>query len=176
LPLDFDPRGQLLEIRRGTAVDAPVAFSAVVPGAPGSCAVDLIAVPLTPNAAIDLGVLPFASAFLTVAPDCSMLFEVAVKVAPSGDYPVYVGGVQRGTITVVPDAFYDAGFYNIGVRPTADDLGVGGEAPVGVPLAFARRLQLGLPTPEIVGLAGADAVIGPTDPLAVEGALKTPSL
>src|SRR5439155_10605097 len=130
----------------------------------------------TPNAAIDLGVLPFASAFLTVAPDCSMLFEVAVKVAPSGDYPVYVGGVQRGVITVVPDAFYDAGFYNIGVRPTADDIGLGGEAPAGVPLAFVRRIQLGLPTPEITGLPGADLPIAPTDTIAVGGAFKAPTL
>src|SRR5262245_14525180 len=176
LPLDFDPRGQLLEIRKGPGVDAPVAFSAIVPGTAGSCAVDLIAIPLAPNPAVGLGVLPFASAFLTVAPDCSMLFEVGVKVAPSGDYPVYVGGVLRGTITVVPDAFYDAGFYNIGVRPTADDVGVGGETPVGVPLAFARRIQLGLATPEITGLPGASFVIGPTDTIAVDGALKAPSL
>src|SRR5436309_982667 len=176
LPLDFEPRGELIELRQGTAPDAPVAFSGVLPGVPGSCEVALLPLVLAPNPALALGPQPFATAALTVAPDCTALFEVAIRVAPPGDYPVAVGGLPRGVITVVPDAFYDAGFYNIGVRPTAEDLGVGGEAPVGEPLAFARRLQLGLPTPEIVGLAGADAVIGPTDPLAVEGALKTPSL
>lgn len=34
-------------------------------------------------------------------------------------------------------AHYDAGFYNIGVRPTPEDPGVGGTAPNGKPLAFS---------------------------------------
>jgi cytochrome c peroxidase len=35
-------------------------------------------------------------------------------------------------------AFYDNGFYNIGVRPTAEDLGVGATDPYGFDLSFAR--------------------------------------
>lgn len=35
-------------------------------------------------------------------------------------------------------AVYDNGFYNIGVRPTAEDVGVGGTDPFGKPLSFAR--------------------------------------
>lgn len=44
-------------------------------------------------------------------------------------------------------ALYDEGFYNIGVRPTAEDLGLGALDPFGNPLSFARqyktRLQSG---------------------------------
>ena len=36
-------------------------------------------------------------------------------------------------------ARYDAGFYNIGVRPSAEDVGVGGTDPWGGPLSFTRR-------------------------------------
>ncbi len=36
-------------------------------------------------------------------------------------------------------AVYDNGFYNIGVRPTAEDRGVGGTDPFGNPLSFTRN-------------------------------------
>ena len=36
-------------------------------------------------------------------------------------------------------AIYDNGFYNIGVRPALEDLGVGGADPFGNPLSFARQ-------------------------------------
>lgn len=39
-------------------------------------------------------------------------------------------------------ALYDGGFYNIGVRPTLEDLGVGGEL-AGFPLSFARQASTG---------------------------------
>lgn len=38
-------------------------------------------------------------------------------------------------------ALYDEGFYNIGVRPTVEDLGVGGLDPFGNPLSFARQYK-----------------------------------
>ena len=75
---------------------------------------------------------------------------------------------------------YDNGFYNIGVRPTFDDLGVGGTDGFGLPLSetllFAAR-----------GKAGAASVLGNgfdpdkytlPDPTAVSvnGAFKTPGL
>lgn len=37
---------------------------------------------------------------------------------------------------------YDAGFYNIGVRPTREDLAVGGDDPFGLPLSESRLLSL----------------------------------
>lgn len=36
-------------------------------------------------------------------------------------------------------ALYDNGFYNIGVRPTIEDRGVGGKDPFGNPLSFTRQ-------------------------------------
>lgn len=44
-------------------------------------------------------------------------------------------------------AFYDKGFYNIGVRPTKEDTGVGGKDPYGFDLSFSRQYkwrQLGI--------------------------------
>ena len=38
-------------------------------------------------------------------------------------------------------ALYDSGFYNIGVRPTVEDLGVGGKDPFGNPLSFTRQYK-----------------------------------
>jgi hypothetical protein len=35
-------------------------------------------------------------------------------------------------------AVYDNGFYNIGVRPTSEDLGLGAEDELGNPLSEAR--------------------------------------
>lgn len=69
----------------------------------------------------------------------------------------------------------DAGFFNIGVRPTADDPGRGAGPAQGFPfpLSFARLAQTsGLPfvTPKLP--AGA----GPFTPVAVDGAFKTPGL
>ena len=73
-------------------------------------------------------------------------------------------------------AFHDGGFFNIGVRPTAEDLGVGGSNPAGVPLSFARRDFLGLAIPEIAAIQNPLPVIGPADVLAVDGSFKAPSL
>src|SRR5207244_2231243 len=74
------------------------------------------------------------------------------------------------------NAFHDGGFFNIGVRPTAEDLGVGGSAPAGVPLSFARRDFLGLAIPELATIQNPLPPIGPADVLAVDGAFKAPSL
>jgi cytochrome c peroxidase len=41
------------------------------------------------------------------------------------------------------DAFYDNGFYNIGVRPTMEDIGVGATSPDFGPLSFSKRQQNG---------------------------------
>jgi hypothetical protein len=38
-------------------------------------------------------------------------------------------------------ALYDSGFYNIGVRPTGDDIGMGGTDPWGNPLNWSRQAK-----------------------------------
>lgn len=49
------------------------------------------------------------------------------------------GLVERMTMGNGGVAFYDNGFYNIGVTPTAHDIGLGGTDPWGNPLSFTRQ-------------------------------------
>ena len=80
--------------------------------------------------------------------------------------------IELMKMEIGPEAFYDGGFYNIGVRPTEEDLGVGGRHPVLGPWSLARRVQEGQ-HPDLNGLS---LSIGPHDRLAVDGAFKTPTL
>ena len=66
---------------------------------------------------------------------------------------------------------YDAGFYNIGVRPTKDDLGVGAVNTLGLPMSLTRMAQSGAN----VGVT-LKPPISPTEPVAVDGAFKVPSV
>ncbi len=89
----------------------------------------------------------------------------------------------------VGSALYDIGYYNIGVRPTAEDLGLGGVDSNGMPMSYARQYvtggapaldvcvlgNLGCPLPgslEVTPSAGDS----PADRVAVDGAFKTPGL
>ncbi len=111
---------------------------------------------------------------------------------------------EAGLIEVMPmadglNANYDLGFYNIGVRPSAEDRGRGGKTPFGNPLAFSRHavLNAGLATGnDDIGFLNFDPAFAPSpgcipDPLAnpprlcppvgiarvaVEGAFKVPGL
>lgn len=68
-------------------------------------------------------------------------------------------------------AVYDNGFYNIGVRPTPEDVGLGGKDPFGLPLSESRLAQLGLFfDPNLL------PPIHPRERVAVDGAFKTPGL
>jgi cytochrome c peroxidase len=83
-------------------------------------------------------------------------------------------------------ALYDNGFYNTGVRPTAEDLGVGGSDPFGNPLSFTRQFLhqlaggLSVDPFEVDPCTFAvDPCVEVTDPSAreaVDGAFKTPML
>ncbi|HCP13030.1 MAG TPA: hypothetical protein DIT89_11915 [Planctomycetaceae bacterium] len=66
-------------------------------------------------------------------------------------------------------AFYDEGFYNIGVRPTAEDIGVGATVPGLGPLSYSRREQLGEDIDPL-------NVVSPDRRVAVDGAFKAPTL
>jgi len=71
-------------------------------------------------------------------------------------------------------AVYDNAFYNIGVRPTGEDLGVGGKDPFEKPLSESRLAQQGLfqsllnATPNIT--------VGANERITADGAFKTPGL
>lgn len=45
-------------------------------------------------------------------------------------------------------ALYDAGFYNIGVRPSVEDRGIGGTDPYGFPLSFAKNAKMNANDPK----------------------------
>ena len=69
-------------------------------------------------------------------------------------------------------AVYDNGFYNIGVRPTAEDIGLGGTDPFGKPLSESGMGQLGLFTDPLV-VFGQFAC---GNRINVDGTFKAPSL
>ncbi|MDB5905524.1 MAG: Di-heme cytochrome c peroxidase [Betaproteobacteria bacterium] len=79
--------------------------------------------------------------------------------------------IERMTMGDGGIAAYDNGFYNIGVRPTSQDPGVGGFDPFGTPLSDSRLAVLGLftdpmPSPAIV----------PGERVVADGAFKVPGL
>jgi cytochrome c peroxidase len=94
-----------------------------------------------------------------------------------GDLPEKI--IERMALADGGGAWYDAGYYDIGVRPIGEDLGRGGADPFGFPLSFTRRAQI---------LDGGGTLPFETPPLpcfispctlqrtAVDGAFKTPTL
>jgi hypothetical protein len=69
----------------------------------------------------------------------------------------------------VGNAFYDGGFYNIGVRPTAEDIGLGASHAKLGPLSYSLQEQEGdNPDPAVT--------VPPGGRVAVNGAFKTPTL
>jgi cytochrome c peroxidase len=62
----------------------------------------------------------------------------------------------------VPLAVYDAGYYNIGVRPTAEDIGTGGSDPFGLKWSTVKMLQQTMTTSTVVKVPGAGLNCGAT--------------
>ncbi|NOT29809.1 MAG: cytochrome C peroxidase [Planctomycetes bacterium] len=86
--------------------------------------------------------------------------------------------LELGNLVVGDEtAFLDVGFSNIGVRPTAEDLGRGAEVN-GFPLSFARQALLGLEfAPELPECGGLDQEICPeAERVAADGTFKVPGL
>jgi cytochrome c peroxidase len=120
------------------------------------------------------------------------LFSKAAHVATPGKQPKLV---ERMAMEDGKTSLYDNGFYNIGVRPVQEDLGVGGTDPWGAPLSFSKQWVLGrkadsflvdpcsfdvpFPGQESVGCGGNKVPPGINlreERLAVNGAFKTPTL
>jgi len=81
--------------------------------------------------------------------------------------------LERMTMGNGEEAVYDNGFYNIGVRPTLEDLGRGGTGPGNRPLSHSRLAQQGLfvdTSPE------GEPNVTPEERVAVDGAFKVPGL
>ncbi len=77
--------------------------------------------------------------------------------------------IERMTMGNGGTAVYDGGFYNIGVRPTLEDLGVGARHPQFGPLSYTAQRQGGRNI-------GQNDTVSSTDRIAVNGAFKTSSL
>ena len=91
-------------------------------------------------------------------------------------------GVPQG-----PVALYDQGFYNLGVTPAVNDIGIGGTDPFGNPLSFARQYvgTLGGKTATdnffinpctFEAMACVPATADPSLRVAVDGSFKVPTL
>ena len=96
-PLDFDPFGALVQVAQGSTI---VLSGTMLAGAPGVsvCTPSEATTPLT-----NLGVDPDGSGDTRVRTmtDCDRDFQVEIEEVPVGAYEVMVGGVVRGTLTVV---------------------------------------------------------------------------
>jgi cytochrome c peroxidase len=72
---------------------------------------------------------------------------------------------------------FDTGFFNIGVRPTTDDPGLGGTDPFGYPLSETRMSQLG--KSNLLGNQfdpQKEGSVAPNARTLIDGAFKTPGL
>src|SRR4028119_2300296 len=82
--------------------------------------------------------------------------------------------LKRMRVGNTAEAVYDNAFYNIGVRPTSEDLGVGGKDAFGNPLSESRLAQQGrfqslLNAPPNIPVAANERITA-------DGAFKTPGL
>jgi len=178
-PLTFDPRGKFIDIRNNTGTTV---FSGTFPGQSSSTCVPGNDLAILLNPAIPpIGGL--AQADFLELPDCSRLFTISIDQAPTnpptfappGAYTVHIlNGVTQlvsGPITVIDPILYDLGFYNIGVRPTVEDIALAGLGPFGDPLSFALLAKnggnVGFPIPPFIDL---------TKLTAIKGSFKVPGL
>jgi len=82
--------------------------------------------------------------------------------------------IDHLTLASGGEAVYDNAFQNIGVRPTSEDLGVGGKDPFNNPLSESRLAQQGLF--ESLLNATPNDTVGADERIAADGAFKTPGL
>ncbi len=95
LPLDFDPVGQTVEVRQGATVFLSSTVGAPGPGACGAAfdEPDLDSTGVDPDAD--------GKARFRQETNCDRDFRVQAEDLALGDYELVVGGIVRGTITVV---------------------------------------------------------------------------
>jgi cytochrome c peroxidase len=105
----------------------------------------------------------------------------------TAQYSNAVGGlIERMPMGDGLTAIYDEGFYNIGVTPTANDIGLGAADPWGRPLSYTRQHKLGvtgLPVFDPFSVNSCIFTALPCLPVtdgderdAADGAFKTPTL
>jgi cytochrome c peroxidase len=95
------------------------------------------------------------------------------RLNPEGPGGPVIGVMERMLMGDGTNAVYDGGFYNIGVRPTGNDVGLGANDPFGNPLSFGRQEQL---NPGSVADNFLGSPIAAGERVTANGAFKTPSL
>jgi hypothetical protein len=127
--LDFDPRGQLIEIKQGATIFFSEDFDTTTTP-PSACTFEEAEVPL-----FNSGIFPQAKgkARFRMRDDCSEDFRVEIEDLPVGDYDLLVGGVNRGAITVTNTGSETEGQIEFDTDP--DD-------PDELPLTFDPRGEL----------------------------------
>ncbi len=95
------------------------------------------------------------------------------RLTPEGVGGPVLGVFERMVVGDGTPAVYDGGFYNLGVRPTGEDLGLGANDPFGHPLSLARQEQL---APGSVQDNLLNPPMVPGERITADGAFKTPSL
>ena len=178
LPMDgWDPRGALVEVIPDNASNPTFTFT--LPGVPGDCEDDGFNGFMNPQ--------PFSETFdplveltLSVDDNCFIHLDAFARNLPIGTYRFVVDGVTRGTYEAIEPILYDGGFYNIGVRPTEEDILRGADInPGGLPLSWTRQAQQGIDV--LKGFEDFDNLM-PSPPVSanegtgVDGAAKTPIL
>ncbi len=81
-----------------------------------------------------------------LAPPCPVCYPIGAVYGA----PIATGAIS-GDFTIEVPTVYDTAFYNIGVRPTAEDPGVGATDPFGNPLSFTQQWL-----DQLLGTPGAD--------------------
>jgi len=110
----------------------------------GPCALGLLQVTIIDNGS--------SGDTATIAP----IFVPQIKPPFTAPIPPVVGppiaaGVIDGDFILHGGTLYDTGFYNIGVRQTAEDPGIGGFDSYGNPLSFTKQIineMVGIPAPD----------------------------
>lgn len=95
------------------------------------------------------------------------------RLTPEGPGGPILGVLERMLVGDGTPAVYDGGFYNVGVRPTTDDVGLGANDPFGRPLSLARQEQL---SPGSIQDNRLTTPVTPGDRITADGSFKTPSL
>ncbi len=86
-------------------------------------------------------------------------------------YSVWVLDINGSLVSPalpIPVVTYDSGWYNLGVRPTTDDIGLGGLDPSGLPLSWTEYLQKTISNPSVIKVPGgglASSCVPPSAPL-----------
>lgn len=93
-------------------------------------------------------------------------------IVDTGTYTVKVAGMNGMAVSPaiqLPVVTYDVGWYNLGVRPNAEDPGLGGVDPSGMPLSWTEYLQKTLPNPSVIKVPGGGLASPCTPPSAPAG-------